>query len=394
MKKLSREGTLIVWSLAAAVLLIVATAILTPAAVERDERPTSYNANKNGVKAAFLALGRLGYQTERWQRPSAELAGIDASSATLIVAAPRRDLIANEAVGILDFARRGGWVLATGSSAAVALLPDGHAIETRSGACDTKPENLGPIAHIPGLHFEQSIFWKQAPVDVEFAQSCGDRAAVLIFPVGHGAVLYWSQSHPMSNEGLRDNANLQLLLASLPANRRRVLFDEYVHDFSDTLWNHASQTPLIALRWQLALLMLALIFSFSRRHGPLRDLETTPRTSPLEFSHSMGSVYHRAGAGEAAVDQAQRGLFDFIEHRCCISRSILEQPPAAICQALANRLNYTNPALEALLVPPDGRLEPARALARVRALHDVIQEISLIVNKPNPATEKPHRVCT
>jgi len=89
--------------------------------------------------------------------------------------------------------------------------------------------------------------------------------------------------------------------------------------------------------------------------------------------------------------------FDLLEHSCGCTRELLDGPPAAICQVLLERFNYANPALEALLEPVEGRMRPASAFARVRALHSAAEEIHHIVHKfsseqSSSQAEKIHRV--
>jgi hypothetical protein len=387
--RLSREGKFIAACLLAAVALIVATALLTPSANQRDGRPTSFNTGDEGLKAAFLALPALGYPTARWERPASDLGQVDAAKTVLVIANPQWEAILSEAEGVKEFARRGGWVLATGLGSATMLLPGADKIGLSEDGCQSEPEGLSTVARAGHLHFERTFEWKKdRPADLEYAQSCGDRAAVLLLPMGKGGIVLWSEAAPLTNAGAKKTENLRLLLASLPPAPRTVLFDEYVHGYQDYLWSKTSDTPVQALEWQLALVAALLIFSFARRHGPRRELATRPRTSPLEFAHSMGSVYHRAGAGEAAVEQARRSLLEFFERRCGFGRELLDSGPEVLCAALEDRFGYRCPWLVPLLAPAEGRIRPAVALKRVLQLNQARAEIGRIVNQHPSTTEK------
>lgn len=382
----TREMKFVAGCVVAAVVLIVVTALLAPKAVERDFRPTSYNSGPNGVKAAYLALARMGYETERWQRRSADLSEVDAEHTTLILAGPDGDMMPNETPGLNDFVRRGGRILASGYSAAFALLPPGPRPDI-TGNCSATPEGLSAPAHVQKLHFDYALAWKTEPTNVEFAQSCDDRAAVLLFHEGRGTVVVWSQSKPMTNDGLKDDANVELLLASLGPGRHRVLFDEYTHNYEDYLWSQAEGTPIHGLEWQLLVVALLVVLSCAPRHGPVRELARVPRTSPLEFAHSMGNVYHRAGAGDAALDEARRRLYVFLQEKCGVSPQVLEAGPEAIARALHERLGYEDPSLPALLEMPSFRIDPAAALRRVQALHRVQDALNSILNRMHSTKE-------
>ncbi len=59
-------------------------------------------------------------------------------------------------------------------------------------------------------------------------------------------------------------------------------------------------------RWNLLwiglpVLALLIVFSFSRRSGPVRDLPPPPRATPIEFLEALGSLYRNAGASSTAV---------------------------------------------------------------------------------------------
>ena len=49
---------------------------------------------------------------------------------------------------------------------------------------------------------------------------------------------------------------------------------------------------------------LLIVFSFSRRRGPLRDLPLPVRATPVEFLEALGSLYAEAGASATAVELA------------------------------------------------------------------------------------------
>jgi hypothetical protein len=44
-----------------------------------------------------------------------------------------------------------------------------------------------------------------------------------------------------------------------------------------------------------------IVFSFSRRNGPVRDLPLPARATPIEFLEALGSLYRNAGAASTAV---------------------------------------------------------------------------------------------
>jgi hypothetical protein len=48
-------------------------------------------------------------------------------------------------------------------------------------------------------------------------------------------------------------------------------------------------------------MFILIVFSFSRRSGPMRDLPLPARATPIEFLEALGSLYRNAGAASTAV---------------------------------------------------------------------------------------------
>jgi hypothetical protein len=321
--------------------LIVVAAALAPARDDNDPVPSTWNSGSHGAKAAYLLLGGLGYATVRWDRPAAELSSIDAAQTTLVLAESQMMDLGKEKEGIVGFLNRGGRVVATGALSGL-MLPESH-IGTPghiyTALCYTTPQSLSGMGRAGQIAMPVPVRWKEGAARVD--QACGEDAVVVHYPVGKGEVVWWSSAAPLSNRGLREDADLRLLLASVGAPGRGVLFDEYIHGARAGLWATAKGTPVTALGWQLAGIALLLVSSFGRRSGPMRELARTRRSSPLEFAESMGALYQKAGAVDVAVGAAERRLMDFLHSEGGIPRETLRMTPETIEAAVVERFGYT-----------------------------------------------------
>jgi hypothetical protein len=205
-------------------------------------------------------------------------------------------------------------------------------------------------------------------------QRCGTDAVVVRYAVGKGEVVWWGSSLPLSNSGLHEDASLRLLLASVGAPGRTVLFDEYLHGAQAGFWDTAKGLPLWWLAGQCVLLGVLLVLSFSRRNGPLRMPVSVPRTSPVEFAESMGHLYERAGATNAATGMARRKLLRFLQMECGVPRVTIVEGPAAIAEALKERFGGDWSALQKHLADATeaegSELTSKSALRLVQALDD------------------------
>ena len=331
-------------------LLVVAVAVFAPGA-EDDPTPATWNTGKAGARAALLLLGSLGYHAAASDRPLPELSSLpDAAHTTLILAEPQlpADDLKPDRAALDAFLKHGGAVLATGLAGASLLdRPEVHASPRMfQSLCLTVPEGRSPLARAGSVPIAVPVSWTGEPsTSAQVSQRCGDEAVVVRWRVGAGTATWWSSATPLGNQGLHNDASLRLLLASLApfsgdaaAPGRTILFDESLHGADAAQASPLQELPLPMLLGQAALVAALLLFSYSRRHGPVRGAASSPaRTSPLEFAWSMGALYSRAGAGSAPVEAAERRLLRVLATAGGLPQSVLVAGPAAICTALRNR---------------------------------------------------------
>jgi hypothetical protein len=338
----SRDRRIVLGILGAMVVLIVAFSMFAPANDDSNPSPTTYNSGSAGTKAAYLVLGELGYGAERWEGTPDDLKNVDAVKTTLILAEPNFPTENSKQVqgAIADFLSRGGRVLATGKEGAY-FLPEaktGSATQLYQKLCLTTPEGQGPLAQAGKVSVTDNVRWTALEPKFRVSQLCGDDAVVVSYNYGAGKAIWWSSQLPLTNRGLKEDASLKLVLASVGGADQRVLFDEYFHGERASLWDTAKGLPLRQIAWQCAVVAVLLVLSFGRRSGPIRLPVRLPRSSPLEFAESMGRLYRKAGATQAAVDGARRRLLKFLEEQCGVPREVLRSTPQAIVEAVEERL--------------------------------------------------------
>lgn len=355
-------------------LLIVLMSVLAPATGNTDPRPSSYNTAPGGAKAAYLTLEALHLPVARWDRPLDDLAQVDAAHTTLLLPEPMfsgldKDRLATEVKAFLD---RGGHVLTTGTTGALLIPGGGVRASRRLGAlCYTVPEGPGALARAGEVEMNAPVRWSEESPSVRVEQRCGPDAVVVRLPVGKGEAVWWSSPAPLTNAELKRDADLQLLLASLGPGRT-VLFDESLQQGVRSKWTATRGLPLWGLLGQAALVFGLLVFSFSRRRGPVRLPVTVPRSSPVEFAVSMGDLYEKAGAMSAATEAARRRLERVLVREAGLGQATVKQGPEAVVRALEERFGgswagvgeHLRQAVEAADLP----LKPRQALALVRAL--------------------------
>jgi hypothetical protein len=374
----NNDMRMLLWLTGAAVLLILIVSFLIPKHENNDPRPRTDNNGSAGAKAAFLLLPKLGYKVGVWDSPEEELERVDASKTTLVLASVYVDpkQVQPTAEAVKRFLERGGRVLVTGNPV---LLPNGKstaAAANHPDLCYTTAEGQGVLAQAGQVSMRDEGAWdehesKLGPA-LHVEQRCDDDAVVVSYAVGKGEAIWWSSSLPLSYSGLHDDASLRLLLASVGEPGRTVLFDEFAHGREIGLWDSAKGLPIKWLLAQFVLIALLLILSFSRRSGPLRMPVSVPRTSPVEFATSMGHLYERAGATNAATGTARRRLLRFLQAECGVARVTIDAGPAAIAEALHERFggdwNGLSTHLADAAEAESKELAPKSALRLVQAL--------------------------
>jgi hypothetical protein len=266
--------------------------------------PSSYNVQRNGAKAAYLLLQQSGYAVERWKRPPAQLPA-DANGVMLVIAGPESFPHAEEISGITRFLLRGGSALIAGTRPG-AFVPQAfsEAGDQRVGLDECKPAAPTRLTRGGPISQDGNLVWDSAKdAAVVHFKDKDDKPVVVSYAFGQGRVIWWASALPLTNAGIRDRGNLDLLLNSI-GDSRRILWDEYYHEEHAAASAHPTNP---AQKWALAqvgFLALLVVLTFSRRSGPVVPVARASRLSPLEFVETLGSVFHRARGTQVAVEIA------------------------------------------------------------------------------------------
>ncbi|MEJ2009300.1 MAG: DUF4350 domain-containing protein [Acidobacteriota bacterium] len=344
--------------------------------------PSTYSTDSAGAKAAYLLLGRLGYEEERWESPPNKLPQ-KAQNVTLILADPFLAASSEEKTAIQSFVRRGGRVVAAGAIAATFLNLPGI-VPSKQFDPDWKKFSAklpGPISSLaPFVLMKAPVRWNGGqPGGLEYY---GDRegGTVVRFPLGSGTIIWWADASSLSNYGLTQASNLDLLLNSVGRNRNvRILWDEYFHGDRPGLWSYLGKTPLPWAMLQLAVLALALILTYSRRSGPVVAPVEESRLSPMEFVETVGDLYARKRAAAGAVEIALHRFQSLLARR--LGRSP-EAVSAMAAQSLSGEVTGEKFDLAPVisqceLAVKSGITDEAQALKLVQELHDYSRRLRL-----------------
>jgi hypothetical protein len=355
---------------------------------------TSYSSAGEGALAAYLLLDELGYEVSRSTEPLSSLPTEpdEVRRTFLVVTGPSVAVPRTEGLALRAFLRAGGNVLFAGYGAAE-LLPEVRLQMTGELGNEWKavrPQAVSPVTRgVAEIEMPVLQYWRgQNPNQVAlFGDDSG--SVVVSYPHGGGTVHWWAATTPLTNAGIRRRDNIRLLLNTLgPPGRYRIVWDEYLHGRGGSLWTYLGRTPAPWLALQLGLLLAAVLWTFSRRHGPVREPAAESRLSPLEFVETLGDLYHRAGAANLAVESALRRFRQLLAARLALPQSSSLE---ALSRGARERLVWREPGLYETLqraehLRRDPELDAREALRTVQALDHYLELLRL---KPGGAVRPP-----
>jgi len=376
-----KDRKMLLWSIGIAIGLAVVIALVMPNE-NNDENPlpSTYLSGKHGARAAYESLLQAGYKIDRWERPLTELAASAGPNTVIIFAEPfSRDTDDYKAVD--QIVSRGGRVLTTGLYGGY-LAPEGQVSEARNftfAACQLNPQGLDPIANTGEIWMVPAASWNIGKPAQRTQYDCAGQPAVVEYDYGKGHVVWWASSTPLENASLARGANFDLLLNSIgPREGHQIYWDESLHGEIRSSWNFIGG-PTVRLLWTgLILTFILIIFSFSRRSGPLRESPPSPRATPIEFLDALGSLYRSAGANSTAVSIAWERFRRTALRMCGLRQSRVSAEELAI--AIRRRFPGADSSLEADLrscedATRNEKIEPRAALKAIQTLHHHRQQL-------------------
>jgi hypothetical protein len=308
--------------------------------------PSSYSTGNSGTKAAYLLLGQMGYRPQRWTENPRGLAGLP-PHATLILAdpMPAED---GDVEAVREFLRKGGRVVATGVSFAQ-FVPEQpiHAGKLHFEWKSYRPHEPSELTRgINEIALAPKFYFDSQKSDAPFLD--GDESPVTRFPYGAGEVIWWSTTDPMSNSGIRESDNAQLLLNSVgDAGRGPVLWDEYFHQGGKTVVDSVLESPLRWALLQAALIGALVCLTYSRQFGPARQSVATSRLAPMEFVETLAALYQKSEAAHIAVEIVYEQFRGALQRRFSIRTG---DDAAHVAAAIADYLPAENAADTAALI--------------------------------------------
>jgi hypothetical protein len=383
----AKDGRLLLWAVSIGVALAVAIGFLLPNGNSNDNPlPSTYLAGQHGARAAYETLLRSNYPIERWERPLSELAATSGPETVVIFAQPftREPADIRAVRTILE---RGGRVLSTGFWGGFILPGEASSApkDFHFAACKLEPEGLDSLSRSGEVWMTPESTWQVGNPNHRVEYTCAGSPAVVEFNWGKGHAVWWASSTPLENGSLSRAQNLDLFLSSLgPRTGHHFYWDESLHGEIRSTWSYASGPALTLLWTGLLALGLLVIFSFSRRSGPVRELPPPARATPIEFLQALGSLYSNAGAASTAVSIAWE-RFRRRSLRLC-GHKPSKMSAVELTVILRRRFPQAGAGLEADLAACEDAAwaesaNPRQALKLVQMLHRHYQEL-LTAAKP------------
>jgi hypothetical protein len=363
-------------------MLLLMTLVAWLNSDERDQGegyPSSYSVLRRGGKAAFLLLQQSGYPVERWEKSPRELPN-EAAGVTLLIAGPESQPQPQDYSALVRFVLHGGQILIAGT------IPDRFvpqsAVEvgdSRVGNSECTPVALTHLTRGGPISQDGDLAWKPANLaSIVHFKDDDDKPVIVSYALGSGRVIWWASALPLTNAGIRERGNLNLLLNSLD-DSKRILWDEYYHHEHSLESAHRDNPAQMWALGQAAFFGILLVLTFSRRSGPTLPVLRESRLSPLEFVETLGNVFQRARGTQVAVEIALNRLQQLAAKRLGIRGA---SSSSEIVLAMTQHGLKLAPNVAALVgasndAAIDTQLSEKQALEYVRALVEAMQLLDL-----------------
>ena len=362
------------------ITLLISLAV-SPSAEESVPYPSTFSAASDGAKAAYTLLPELGYQVEHWRKAPSKLLEHGVQT-VLVVNVLTENPTVEDRESLERYVQSGGKMLAVGMSS-TQLIPHSELFpDVPHFAWQTYRALIpsGVTSNAPEIVMAPTVYWRRSDYDSDVQYGDRDRGVVVSYRYGKGEVIWWATPDPLTNSGITQKNNLQLLLNSLgPAGERTVLWDDYFHEGEATMMDSLFASPLKWSLPQLGLLALVVILTYSRRHGPIRPLPQVSRLATLEFVDTLGALYQRVGATELPVQVAYERFRHLLQRKLGIGSSATAQQIANRLQdrlgELAPQFEHTLLACESVGYQPE--IEQQEALRLVKSLDLFARQLKL-----------------
>lgn len=337
------DRRLLLWTGVILLPIIVLLAFLSDEKEESDV-PSTYSAQSKGARAAYLFLQEEGYNVEQWLNPPGDLP-LQARNTVLVLASPHGLPTNEQRTALQLYLTRGGRILATGYNVAF-FLPGMDVIPDSSPGGvwkEYQPQLLSPLTRAGMIRMSPGSHWGDAKPEQVVHYAHEGKGIVVSYNVGAGEVIWWAASTPLTNGGIKQAGNLDLLLNSLGSRQTQIFWDEFFHSYQ-AIPNTSVWVP--ATRWgavQCGVAFVALLLTFSRRNTPVRPLQEPSRLSPLEFVQTLGKLYRRANATRTALEVPYDTFRTLLIKRLGLRNDVTS---AEMLEAARRKLGYHDPNFE------------------------------------------------
>jgi hypothetical protein len=287
-------------------------AIFLPAAAPRNQEgvhpASTYMSSRDGAKALFLVLERLGFKVERRTVPLGDFG----TARLALVLGPEAPVDEDEAdiKALVRWVKAGGTLVYAASMADVTKSSVGEAFGFRlvqhpklatTERHVSLAAELTPAAHL-AIMGDSQIAKARGKEDLT-PITMGDDT-VMQRVVGAGRVIVMAEGSIASNQmlGEQDNALFFALLADRYGAEQPIVFDEYVHGMGSLeKMLPISRGPAIAALVLVLLAMVLYAIGAGKRLGPPSGEPAPPRRSTIEQVTALARLYERTGSRRLAL---------------------------------------------------------------------------------------------
>lgn len=337
-----------------ALAFAIAVSLVLFQAVSRSGRSVPYSstgAGPTGIKAVRLLLESRGHPVNLIDRPFSEMSD---AGGLIFVIEPARPVTTADRAAALAMVRRGATFVVAGT--AIGPFAETVADEIRDAAFQDAylmPQVAGPfLSGVPGVLITSGF--RLTGRAGGFVQYFGDDSGGVVreYSIGKGRIIMVADPEAFTNRVVHTepaNALLALGLARAYSRNGPVAFAEYYHGLGGERGRHEPGLVPDYLEYafrQLVIVILLALAVAAWRFGRPIPMPAGSRRSIGEYIRSVGNLYRRAGAHEAALEGLYRNLLRVMRDYCGFEYDVA---PGVLAKECARRRGSDAAELERLM---------------------------------------------
>jgi len=282
--------------LGAIALVVIILLSLVGATNNTTSSGSTYSRAPDGYGAWYAFMQKQGANIQRWQKPASKLPmGKEPATLVQIYGSLQPPFIGIEG----EWVEKGNRLVILG-------------VRSPATAARFSTQLLSPFGQVK---IDTTRRYKQGE---QKQISLGDDFGAIVWrkTLDEGEIIYATTSYLAANAYQDNLSNFQFLASLVTQNSHTIFVDEYIHGYKDAdvreeegqgdLLSYFTQTPILPMFMQAAIVLLVLIWAQNRRFGKPVNLEVPVIDNSTAYIQALAGVLQKAESTDFVVEMVGR----------------------------------------------------------------------------------------